>query len=96
MCLYVTLSLTDSSKAGLSARHESVSSRPAIISHCAPLVVDAHLYTTCPSIGSISQSDTTTNTITGIGSCGEKKQKLIKYCVKIVLSSLQRCIEHHH
>ena len=55
----------------LLADHCSISGVPAIITHCPPLVIDAHLYSTLVLIGASHQTNIAISTVATGNYCRE-------------------------
>ena len=60
----------------LLADHSSISVVPQVITHCPPLVIDAHLHSTLILIGASHQTNITIGTDTGRIDCNEQQRIL--------------------
>ena len=63
-CIYVKTLTSSVCISQLLADHSSISVVPQVITHCPPLVIDAHLHSTLILIGASHQTNITISTVT--------------------------------
>ena len=75
----------------LLADHSSINVVPGVVTHCPPLVIDAHLHSTLILIGASHQTNISIGAdATGIDCNGQMilSKKIIIFCMQVALSAL--------
>ena len=72
--------------------HSSISNVPAVITHCPPLVIDAHLHSALILIGTSHQTNITICTVTSCYYCGKNAQSWLpgRSCSNVLWVSKQQ------